>query len=1286
MTTALPPTRNPTLPPDVALRIDRVCDRFKAAWDAGTPPRLEDYLGDVPEPERPALLRELIPLDVHFRTQRGEKPTAPEYQARFPWAALGWLARELGEAGPAQAGRYHLFEEIGRGGMGEVRKCYDPLVDRDQAIKLLREQLLDQPELVRRFLEEGRINGRLQHPGIVPVYDLGELPDRRPFFTMKLVEGRTLAALLKERTAPGQDLPRFLTIFEQICQTVAYTHSHQVIHRDLKPANVMVGAFGEVQVMDWGLAKVLDRHRGNGAAASAPVGAGGSSPEDTPADLPTQEGQWMGTAPYVPPEQARGEVGRVDQRSDVFGLGAILCEILTGQPPFTGKNQNEVFAKARACDHAEALARLDGCGADAELVRLAKACLAHQPEDRPGDAGVVAQEVAAYLAGVQERLRATELERAAAEARAQEAQATAAAERRATELERAAAAEAKATAAAERRARQRTVGLAAAALLLVVGGGSWAWLAQQQRLRTDGAVTQSMDKARVILDQANRNPLNEPDKFREALAEGRKAEEVASTGGASAEVRQQATALVAELESEVEAADRDRRLLARALEVRGPREGPKYHTDDKGFMVVLAEPSADEQFVAAFREWGLDVDATPTEEAAARLKRRPAMVIEVVAALDEWASERWRQKPQGDWQQLAKLATALDDHPDSKSLELRAILAGGNLPVERALGELSHSLLPLSALTDVVPGDNRNQLRRLAEKTDAAAEPVLGLLLRARALEVAGDEARAERLLRAAVRARPQEVVLRTTLGELMERQRPPRWREAVECYEAARALRPQLGSALASALVKSGQAEDGLALFERLVKEQPDNPWLHLAWGIALNGQRRYKEAEAEYREAIRLRPDDPKAHSNLGITLSEQRCYKEAEAECREAIRLQPDLPEAHDNRGVVLGRQGRYKEAEAECREAIRLKREYPGAHNNLGIALNGQSRYKEAEAECREAIRLKPEYPEPHISLGTALNGQGRHKDAESECREAIRLRPDYPEAHISLGITLADQRCYKEADAECREAIRLRPDYPEAHYNLGVVLGRQGRDKEEAAEYWEAIRLKPEYPEAHGNLGVALYNQGRFAEARDVTRRCLELLPQGDPTRSSVTQLLRECERDLVLEKKLAAVRAGQEQAANNAERLALADLGQQPFKRYYTTSARLYAEAFANNPKLANDLERQDRYDAARSASLAAAGQGEDVRFLPDKVAFRLRQAALDWLRADLTAYAKLAERDDPALKKTIRERLTHWQQDPDLASVRDPEALNGLHEAERQAWRQLWDDVAALLRRVERK
>jgi serine/threonine-protein kinase len=161
----------------------------------------------------------------------------------------------------------------------------------------------DDPDNVRRFVEEARIAGQLQHPGIVPVYDLGRFPDRRPFFTMKLVQGRTLAELLAQRRHPGHDLPRFLKICEQVCQTLAYAHSKGVIHRDLKPSNVMVGAFGEVQVMDWGLAKVLTR--GRPQLAEQASGASTLRGEQTPSL--TWVGQVMGTPGYMAPEQARGK-------------------------------------------------------------------------------------------------------------------------------------------------------------------------------------------------------------------------------------------------------------------------------------------------------------------------------------------------------------------------------------------------------------------------------------------------------------------------------------------------------------------------------------------------------------------------------------------------------------------------------------------------------------------------------------------------------------------------------------------------------------------------------------------------------------------------------------------------------------------------------------------------------------------------------------------------------------------------------------------------------------------
>ncbi len=443
----------PQLSPAEARQVVQACDRFDEAWRAGRRPDPGEYLGAAAGPARAALLRQLLLLDWEYRRQAGDDPRAGDYRTRFPEdvtliedvahemsGAAGSTEIELGGPGgradrpgdlgtgaTAGADRYELDREVGQGGIGVVYRARDRHLGRALAVKVLREEYRDDPDARRRFVAEARVGSQLQHPAIVPVYEQGQFADGRPYFTMKLVEGHSLAALLRGRGDPGRDLPRLLGAFEQVCQAVAYAHSKGVVHRDLKPANVMVGAFGEVQVMDWGFAKVLagDRAGAAGGAPGRPVGG----PNGV-----SRSGVLMGTPAYMPPEQARGEAALVDRRADVFALGAMLCEILTGRPPYAGGSGDEVCRRAAAGDLGDAHARLDACAADAELRDLAKCCLAAEGADRPADAGAVAREVSAYLAAAQERLRRAEVERAAAEARAEEVGAKAHAERRARRL------------------------------------------------------------------------------------------------------------------------------------------------------------------------------------------------------------------------------------------------------------------------------------------------------------------------------------------------------------------------------------------------------------------------------------------------------------------------------------------------------------------------------------------------------------------------------------------------------------------------------------------------------------------------------------------------------------------------------------------------------------------------------------------------------------------------------------------------------------------------------------
>src|SRR6187402_2263059 len=339
-------------------------------WQAETP--VNPPPGDDPKSRRTVL--ELIA----DRTGLAPKVLLPDAGSEHGPSLVIDPGSAASKLSPQGRGKYQLVGEIARGGMGVILKGHDTDLGRDVALKVLDKELAKNPAVVQRFIEEAQIGGQLQHPGIVPVYELGLMADDSPYFTMKLVKGRTLAALFVQRKTPADNRGRLLAIFESVCQTMAYAHSKGVLHRDLKPANIMVGAFGEVQVVDWGLAKVL--HRGGVAderraketqhtvietVRSAP----GSSGSDS------LVGSVMGTPAYMGPEQAQGEVEKLDERADVFSLGAILCELLTMRPPYVEVEGESLITQAARARLDPARARIEACDADPVLVRLCLDCL-----------------------------------------------------------------------------------------------------------------------------------------------------------------------------------------------------------------------------------------------------------------------------------------------------------------------------------------------------------------------------------------------------------------------------------------------------------------------------------------------------------------------------------------------------------------------------------------------------------------------------------------------------------------------------------------------------------------------------------------------------------------------------------------------------------------------------------------------------------------------------------------------------------------------------------------------
>jgi tetratricopeptide (TPR) repeat protein len=481
-----------------------------------------------------------------------------------------------------------------------------------------------------------------------------------------------------------------------------------------------------------------------------------------------------------------------------------------------------------------------------------------------------------------------------------------------------------------------------------------------------------------------------------------------------------------------------------------------------------------------------------------------------------------------------------------------------------------------------------------------------------------------------------------------------------------------------------SATGQDGVDLLRRIREQHPEDFWANLTLALALHGVGRRPggdpaQALPYYEKALQLRPQAVVVQNDLGVVRFDRNWMWDNELDGQgagaatvfyEVVKNDPQFAPGFNNLGTVLKGRGDWGMAGLMYRDALRIDPGLAPAHFNLGEILAGSGNVDEAIDHYRQVLKVDPDFAGAHHLLGVALVARGRRDEVDDSYPAGVKL--------------LADVRgpALNEAIAYYWKAYYCEPDWTPARNPLRIPPQDEARLKEAIDHYRQAIRLDPQFALAHGALGQALLARREFAEAEAETRRCLDLLPEGQKDlRANLESQLLRCQHLRALERRLPAVVQGTDEPATGD----CLDLAELCFvKNHFATAGRLYARGLAGTPHLAEDLRAGRRFNAACAAALAGAGQGDDASGLGERERAELRNQARDWLQLDLAAWAQKVDSGTEADRIQAQKSLAPWRIDPDLTGLRDANAVETLPPAEQQKWRALWQEVVDLLRRTE--
>jgi tetratricopeptide (TPR) repeat protein/tRNA A-37 threonylcarbamoyl transferase component Bud32 len=936
------------------------------------------------------------------------------------------------EAGTVLAGRYKLLELIGEGGMGAVwmAEQTEP-VKRRVALKLIKPGM-DSKQVVARFEAERQALALMDHPNIAKVLDGSVTKEDRPYFVMELVKGVPLTAYCDDKRLGVRER---LALFADVCRAVQHAHQKGVIHRDLKPSNVLVAPYDGkpvVKVIDFGVAKA-------------------AGPQLTEKTLFTGFGAVVGTLEYMSPEQAELNNADIDTRSDIYSLGVLLYELLTGSTPLTRQRVREaalleVLRLVREEEPPRPSTRLstaDGLATVAavrgeepgrltKLVRgeldwIVMRALEKDRNRRYETANGLAAEIDRYLAG--EPVHAV----------------PASAGYRFRKFVR------------RNRGRLVVAGVLGIALLVAAGGvvGSTAWVLADRSIRRQGAALVA----------------------REALASSAQHTKARNWPLALAEARRAETALrsiagVEQLQHETNERVRDLELVSRLERVR---------LQKNDWRAGLRSPAEiDDAFASAFRERGLDLDGLNPGALGERIRALP-VAVELALALDDWTILRHRTAKtlQKDWQRLQTIARVAD--PDEARLHLRSMIGR----------ELTQK--------------DRNELTQAVEQELAGRSPPQSLVHLAVMLNDADEWDLGVRVLRHALQLYPDDFWANIELG-LRYAHKGGRETEAVRYLSTAHALQPDVLATrvnLGILLLQTGHVEEAIAQQKAVLGADPHDAHALVNLGHALAAQHDLAGAIASHRRAIELNPDAAVAHNSLGVDLKQQGDLDGAMAELDRAIQLNPLYAWAYSNKASVLLAKERWDEAIVAARKAIELKDAMGAPFHNLGKALYKKRDFKGAAEANRKALELSPDLANASDDLGLALAMQDDLPGAVAAFQQAIKVNPKHVGAMTNLGFALLKLDRYDEAIASLRHALEVQPGYKPAENNLASALNLRARElvtpelvkpgyvQRAVAMSREVVKLDSDFGPHWHTLGMAEFRARNWKAAAEAMQEAMK---------------------------------------------------------------------------------------------------------------------------------------------------------------------------------------------------